>query len=160
MLPLTNENLPLANFDLFNEAYGEPAQDCCPDCIGKAGTITWEYQGDPPMGGMVTFFEACDSCIGQELCPGCMQPLALSFDVSAFEPQSYKLVNNHIAKAFIRYEPSYLSFSYEDALSNMPTASFECLVCSWQYDPDRHYDNDDYYEDEADHDFNHTPYDY
>lgn len=138
MLPLTNDNLPLANFDIFNRTYG-PIPDCCASCLGTSGWVGYEYQGDPPMGGMVNTFSTCETCIGSGLCPGCMQPLALSFDASAF----YAASDNDLD---IFYYRSYFTSNY--ALCLMPTNSFVCLVCGWQYDPDRHYDSeDDYYDD-------------
>lgn len=142
MIPLINDNLPLANFDIFNATYSDLVGTDCATCSGSGGFVGYEYQGDPPMGGMVNTFTTCENCIGQELCPGCMQPLALSFDVSAFSEAEnttkYKMVigNNSVA---------WPMYSYETVLCSMPTDSFICLVCDWQYDPDRHYTSDDNY---------------
>ena len=138
MLPLSNKSLPLANFDIFNRTYG-PIGDSCPDCSGTSGYFTHEYQGDFPMGGMVMFFEPCPTCLGQELCPGCMQPLALSFDVSAFSTDE---IPTYTVSWSDKIYPLHL-YSYEDATGELPTNSFICLVCDWAYDPDRHYDYDE-----------------
>lgn len=120
MLPLTNANLPLANFDIFNQTYSSEFWDCCPKCLGSGGFVGYEYQGDYPQGGMVDTFAVCEGCIGQELCPGCMQPLALSFDVSAFyAPDHY---HSPTSSSWI------WEYSFEQALGDMPTDSFICLV--------------------------------
>lgn len=136
-----------ANFDLLNAAYHDAANhDTCSTCYAAGGFITSEYQGDPPMGGTVDFFAACDTCLGSELCPGCMQPLALSFDLSAFEATTEWVAYNNPHYAT---NMGYLkrTFDYEDAISKLPFEGFTCLVCGWQYDPDRHNDHDDYYDD-------------
>ena len=113
------------NLTIFNEAY-TPVNDGCDTCSCAGGFVSSELQGDPPMTGLVYYFEPCNDCIGQELCPGCLSPLSLSFDLSAFD--------------------------YSDALGNMPFEGFTCLVCGWVYDPSRHddqgyepdYDDGDY----------------
>lgn len=146
-----------ASFDNYNAHYHthtDPANYAgCLTCSKAGGFVTGEMQGDPPMTGYVEFFEPCDDCICNALCPGCMRPLELSFDLSAFSstdngaPEVY--TDDHGNEYTIPYIASGArTFDYDDALSYMPFDGFTCLVCGWQYDPARHYDNDgDYYDD-------------
>src|SRR4026208_2622227 len=45
--------------------------DSCDTCNGRGGTISGEKEGEPPLSGEVEFFETCDDCIANGLCPGC-----------------------------------------------------------------------------------------
>ena len=128
--------------------------DGCGTCSSAGGFLEREMQGDPPMTGMVSYVIPCPDCIGSALCPGCMQSLSLSFDLSAFGTDTKP--RYEVTKDAIWGMPLYLNtFSYEDAISQLPTdpESFTCLICGWTYDPDRHADQheDDY--DDGDYDY-------
>jgi hypothetical protein len=142
---LTLSLLPLADFTIFNETY-TPSTDGCYTCNASGGFVGSEYQGDPPMDGMVNTFDVCNECIGDEKCPGCMQPLALSFDLSAFESKTEWIAYDN---PYYATNLGYLlrTFDYEDALEAMPFEGFVCSCCGWSYDPDRHYDNEPDYDD-------------
>lgn len=161
MIPLSNNipgffydfsmsTLPYANFGIFNRIYA-PIPDGCNTCHGTGGFIITAYQGDPPQGGLVYFFESCNDCIGSELCPGCMQPLALSFDLSAFESKVIH-VNAQPERYLFAYDTN--TFSYEQTLQLIPFEGFTCICCGWQYDPNingNDYDKPDY--DDGDYDY-------
>ncbi len=145
--------LSYANFEIFNATYGDAEHDTCYTCSGTGGFVTGEMQGDEHMTGWVETFDSCSDCIGATLCPGCMQPLSLSFDLSAFEATTTWVAYDN---PYYATNLGYLkrTFDYEDALSAMPFEDFICLCCGWQYDPDRHYENDyepDY--DDGDYDY-------
>lgn len=139
-----------ADYTALNAAYHREydPDDTCIACNGVGGHSSQELQGDGAWTGWINTFEACPDCICAEKCPGCMQPLSLSFDQSAFSTET------RLAPAGFTYE---VGFSYQDALTAMPFEGFMCLVCGWQFDPQREVDADnDYYEDEADHDENYS----
>jgi hypothetical protein len=98
------------------------------------------------MDGMVNTFDVCNDCIGDEKCPGCMQPLSLSFDLSAFESKTIWIAYDN---PYYATNLGYLfrTFDYEDALGAMPFEGFVCSCCGWSYDPDRHYENEPDYDD-------------
>lgn len=162
MLPLHNNTigttnrfamseLPYANFNVFNRTYA-PIQDGCYTCKASGGFISGEMQGDEHMIGWVESFESCNDCIGAELCPGCMQPLALSFDLSAFDAKIEWIAYDN---PYYATNLGYLSrtFDYEDAICAMPFVGFTCLCCGWQYDVERHNDNEPEYYDDGDYDY-------
>lgn len=135
--------LSLADFTIFNQTYDTTNQEgMCIACSGTGGFITSELIGDPPMTSYQDTFEACSDCIGNEKCPGCGAALSLSFDLSGFDDPT-KVYNDPELFNFIT------RFDYIDALGAMPFEGFTCNCCSWQYDPECHYDQDsgdDYYE--------------
>lgn len=141
--------LTRVDFTEFNKVYAL-ISDGCDHCHSAGGFVSSELQGDPPMTGLVYFFEPCDSCIGQELCPGCLSPLSLSFDLSAFE----SVTTLHQSQYYPDTVWADTTFSYEAALGNLPCEGFTCLVCGWQYDPSRYddqgYDYDIDYDDDPD----------
>lgn len=138
-----------ANFAIFNATYNSIDQTTCGTCKGAGGFISGEMQGDGYMTSWVETFEPCNECIGAELCPGCMQSLALSFDLSAFESKTEWIAYHN---PYYATNLGYLlrTFDYADAICAMPFVGFTCLCCGWQYDPARHndqYDEPDYYDD-------------
>lgn len=161
--------LHYANFSIYNEVYHlRRDTDSCDECSGAAGTLTSEYQGDPPMGAVVTSLEYC-SCLCAGLCPGCMQPLAYTFDLSALGEDT-PIVKRGVGFFYptntgirvidaidmpngqMRGEFEYNAYQFgESNLIDVVTASwFSCACCGWAYDPDRHsdnYDDGDYYDD-------------
>lgn len=130
-------------FKIFNETYALADHETCASCNGVGGHSSQELRGDWPYGVLVSFFSACPNCIGAEKCPDCLQPLALSFDQSAFGEKR----NQSNDGPFDDYwtNPDW-TFTYEDALAVMPFVGFTCLVCGWQFDPQREVavDNDYY----------------
>lgn len=141
-----------ANFDLFNEAYSKPDPCRCPSCKGAGFHSSQELQGDPPMTGWVTVSEPCDRCIGHELCPGCMSPIELSFDLSAFSspetqhalplqvfqlqspPQSGWIYDNRVETKWRTVTVIPMRLDIEDIMSGIPHDGFTCLVCGWTRD--------------------------
>ena len=173
--------LPLADFRIFNDTYNpapaDDPRDCCSKCNGAGGSTYAEYQGDPPMGAVVDFFEQCEDCVCAGLCPGCMQPLAYTFDYSALGEDTpivkratgwFYAANSGVktieviqppalthrdgstytyaTQTYGVYEYNAYQFDAFDAMAMIYLYSwFNCSVCGWQYDPDRH--NDSYYDD-------------
>lgn len=137
--------LELADFDHFNKTYSQVDPCRCPSCRGAGYHSSQELQGDPPMTGWVTVTEPCDRCIGHELCPGCMSPIALSFDPSGFSPPDTAPSNPTMTGVMYQWDyvrsdwatfqinvPTYLTF--EDIMSGFPHNGFTCLVCGWTRD--------------------------
>lgn len=113
----------------YDLAYNTPEfRDTCGECHGVGGTITGEMQGDGHMTGYIEMLEPCGTCLAQELCPGCMFPLWLSFDLSGLD-----------------------EYLYASAMASIPNSWFVCLVCGWDQDratelQEASYDYDDDYD--------------
>lgn len=73
----------LRNLDTWNDSQndGGPDPDPCLTCNGRGGTLTTEYQGEPPHGGLVDWLNDCPDCLGAGKCPGCLAVLPLTFAV-------------------------------------------------------------------------------
>lgn len=123
-------DLLLADFSIYGETYYGFGQDTCASCNGVGG------HSSPRGNGLG--FTTCLDCIDVDKCPGCLQPLALSFDQSAFGQHEYALTPIRLTMLQVLVT----SFGYEDALAAMPFGGFTCLVCGWQYDPQREIDAD------------------
>lgn len=124
--------LPRANFDIFNETYAPvDGFDCCGKCLGAGGFMGSELQGDGAWTMSVNTWDDCPECLGNELCPGCLQPLWLSFDQSALSDYEFQIkhYNGLVSLGVIDY--------YQDAITNICNYDFTCLCCGWRYDPDR-----------------------
>lgn len=145
MIPLTPHSilgrtpflLP-ANFDAFNRAY-TPIQDGCARCSTASGFDSTELQGDENMTAQVHIFTPCPDCLGAELCPGCLSPLALSFDQSAMPDVTMPNIPDYETGTATYYTID----TYQYAIGAMPFEGFTCLVCGWQCDPDRFADQYD-----------------
>lgn len=167
-----------ANFSIYNQVYHiRNDNDVCAKCGGAGGSAYSEYTGDPPMGCVVDYFEPCDDCIGAGLCPGCMQPLAYTFDYSAFgedQPltkratgwyypsnsgiRTIQMINPPIIRndgyegqAYGVYEYDAYTLTADEAAADICRDWFSCSVCGWRYDAERlndYYDDSDYYPDD------------
>jgi len=170
--------LPYADFSIYNATYYDTRdRDSCSKCKGAGGSTYAEYQGDPPMGATVDFFEPCEQCIGAGLCPGCMQPLAYTFDLSAFgedQPivkrttgyyyasnsgiRTIQVINppiiradNYEGQTYGIYEYDAYQLTADEALADIYLYSwFSCTVCGWAYDAER---LNNYYDDSGDYDY-------
>lgn len=119
-----------ASFAWYNAAYhNDLARVTCANCYGLGHVEGSELIGDPLMIGYQYFSEPCNACIGNEQCPNCSAPLALSFDLSAFDTAS-KGYQDPLAYNYVAH------FDYIDAIGSMPFDGFTCLCCGWSYDPD------------------------
>lgn len=151
--------LPYADLTIYNATYNpipaDDPRDVCGACKGAGGSTYTEYQGDPPMGGMVDFFEQCEKCIANGLCPGCSQPLAYSFDYSALGNdtplivratgwfyagntgvRTIEVINAPIgqySQTYGVYEYNAYQFDAFEADTTITSADseFTCLVCGW-----------------------------
>jgi hypothetical protein len=142
--------LPHADFTILNDTYHTRSDhDCCATCNGRSGTVTTEWQGEPHYGAPVNFFDPCADCLGAGLCPGCMQPLALSFDQSAMPDYHYRVqhIERYNTDQSTTVADHYTRDGYNDAISALPFEGFICLVCGWQYDADRFAPSEDDYDD-------------
>lgn len=119
--------------------------DGCDKCKGAGGFMGSELQGDGPWTTSVNTWADCPECLGSERCPGCLQPLWLSFDQSALPDFEFE----------IKHYDGKISIGcvdlFQDAIANICNYPFICLCCGWSYDPDRladQYDEPDYYPDD------------
>lgn len=127
--------LPYADFTIYNEAYHNNADhDSCMECNGRSGTLEGDTEGDGVYATYVERLNPCGACIDAGLCPGCSQPIALSYDRSAMPVLRLEAAPDYYSGARMFYD--YDTYEY-DIASGAALYSFSCLVCGWSYDPDR-----------------------
>jgi hypothetical protein len=47
----------------------------CPTCNGRGGELEHDSDGDGVWAMQVTYLNECPACLGDDKCPGCMQPI-------------------------------------------------------------------------------------
>lgn len=94
----------LRNQDTWNDSQddGGPEPDPCLKCNGRGGTLTTEYQGEAPHGGLVSWLNECPDCLGADKCPGCREPISEYDDLDdlicpacgwAYDPERFYVSN-------------------------------------------------------------------